>query len=327
MPCALVGDSLGPAASTTISENYFLEAELTEIGAHLEKPFGLIVSGHRKLMSDQASEACRLPPADLGPSLDVVFVRDILENLVVDLDFPAQQITFQSPGFVPPGRGMTRVELIRGSRGERCIPISFGGPAPILAGLDLGGSSALMMSNRYIERAGISEGRKRSTSIVNGVSGVTQTNLFSAARLIVGGITFHDVPTQGIGGWCSDDVLATIGLPLIEKFRVILDFPSGAVWLPTCGAPLGKPFRKDHSGLCLVILDDRLRVVHVGKGSPAESQGLKVGDEISHINGLPVDLDYAASGLWRWRGRDAGEIVDLTLCGGGRRGIELAEYF
>ncbi len=85
-------------------------------------------------------------------------------------------------------------------------------------------------------------------------------------------------------------------------------------------------YRKDRTGLALVIRPDRLVVAHVAPGSPAEAARWRVGEEIVSINGRAIDAAYNASDLWKWRYQPSGTKVRMTMSHGEVRHLVLADY-
>jgi hypothetical protein len=130
-------------------------------------------------------------------------------------------------------------------------------------------------------------------------------------------------PLVGFSQYTSGILTATefdgvIGGELLRRFRVVYDYPGGAVFLePT--AALHAPFEHDMSGMFL-IEDPEVRhrfLVHdVLEGSPASEAGLKIEDTVLSIDGVSakqLSLDQVRSRLV-----GDGRVVRLAV----RRGDE-----
>jgi C-terminal processing protease CtpA/Prc len=87
------------------------------------------------------------------------------------------------------------------------------------------------------------------------------------------------------------------------------------------------PFVKDRSGLAALPAKDRLKVLMVAPGSPAERAGLKEGAEILAINGKPIDAGYSGSALSQWAHQAPGTTVELTLSDGSTQQLTLQDYY
>jgi hypothetical protein len=311
------------AMSTTIAQSYVVSGS-HHGGAARGEALDLIAGGHRAAADLGAATADFSPP--WRRRLERFLRPDLLARKIVELDFPGQRVVLHDAASFEPAAAMMRMALVHGRDGEPCVSIDIGGPAPILARLDPCGPSPLMVSSDYVERAGLGQGRRASTFVRPSVDGFVVGAVFTIPQLTIGGVAVEGVPLDAIPTGGPDDVFASVGLPLLEKFRAVLDYRGGAIWLqPSEVSPPG--FRKDHSGLGLAILPDRLHVLHVGAGSPAEAEGWTAGEEIFAVDGAGIGPDYEASGLWRWRGRNPGGCVELTLRDGRRRGLQMTEYF
>jgi C-terminal processing protease CtpA/Prc len=88
-----------------------------------------------------------------------------------------------------------------------------------------------------------------------------------------------------------------------------------------------KPFRKNRTGLALVVEAGHLVVDFVSKDSPAERGGWKPGDRVTAIDGRPIPADYAVSEASLWVFGPAGRTVTLTDGGGRQKKLTLADYY
>ena len=87
-----------------------------------------------------------------------------------------------------------------------------------------------------------------------------------------------------------------IGSLLLQRFRVTIDYPKSRLYLQP-SKKYNSSFRFDRSGLMLTAggayLNEYL-ITYIRLGSPADATGLRIGDEILSMNGLPPRL----RGLW-----------------------------
>ena len=109
-----------------------------------------------------------------------------------------------------------------------------------------------------------------------------------------------------------------LGNGVLDRFTFTLDLPNRHLYL----APRRGRFRRrayDRSGLTLVNAGrglDQFVVQRVGPGSPADSVGLRSGDRVTHLNGIPVSLLSLAGARRRLSAR-AGKAVRLRVQRGG----------
>ena len=105
-----------------------------------------------------------------------------------------------------------------------------------------------------------------------------------------------------------------IGNRLLDRFLVRIDYPRSMLYLqPTRRYRRRRPY--DRSGLRFVsdgAALTHLRVQLVTAGSPADVAGVRVGDRITHVNGVPVRLT-GLEGVKRRLRRKPGKKVKLAI--------------
>jgi predicted metalloprotease with PDZ domain len=140
-------------------------------------------------------------------------------------------------------------------------------------------------------------------------------------------VTFRDVPISVAATWSpSKRAQANIGLELLGRFRMAVDHARDRLHLAP-GPDLHRAFRKNRSGLRAQFAVDRLRVVHVSPGSPAERAGWKPGEEIVAIDGAALDSGFPNSPRAYWGAGKAGTTVMLSMADGQTRRLTLEDYF
>ena len=116
------------------------------------------------------------------------------------------------------------------------------------------------------------------------------------------------------GGQISDaDAVGNIGGDVLRRFKVIFDYKGKTMTLePT--ALYGTPFEADMSGIVPQVLTDGSRGVSVAAiqpDSPASEAGVKAGDVLESVDGVPLDATSLAD--VRLRLRRPGETVRIGL--------------
>lgn len=263
--------------------------------------------------------------AAFGRPIDLVLGQDVLTGRCLALDFANARYALAERfaggpdwAFAPMGHGSNRELLVYAS-------IAGLDPAPLV--VDLGSSTALIVSHGYADRHGLLDGKPRSTAVLGGVDGKRLATTFMVDRAEVAGLGVDVIPALAIDDWLSGSTVGNIGLPLLAQFDVVLDFTVGRLWLHTLASDRRPAMLEDHSGLGLASSTDALIVVHVATGSPAARDGWAIGDRIVAVDGQPVDITYTQGALWRWRFGPVGKRVKLTVDGGAVREIRLADYY
>jgi predicted aspartyl protease len=278
----------------------------------------------------QPVPARRVAVMDLSPvtrvvprPVQVLLGREVFETAIVQIDF-ANRVLSVTPRdqFKPPAAPPIP---LRASGGLRSFPIRIG-DTETEAILDLGNSGALLLDRSFAEAHGLLDGRRTSTQMSVGADGPRESVIASLDGVQVGGVDFRAVGAVATAGLASH-APANVGLEILSRFKVTVDFAGDRLWLEPIPGATGQPFRKNRAGLALIPDARGVRVSHVAAGSPAAAAGWRVGEEIAAIDGRSVGADYAASETARWIFGPPGRVVALTMSNGARRLLRLADYY
>ncbi|MDH2151117.1 retropepsin-like aspartic protease [Sphingobium yanoikuyae] len=265
--------------------------------------------------------------AAFGRPIDILLGADMFAGSCIALDFGNKRLAVAKSGMFMAGSGWRSVALGRGPKQELFIRASVAGLAPMPLMIDLGSSTALMLSAAYARAQGLLNGKLVSTAALGGVDGVKTNDVFTIPNINIEGLGVSNIPTIGMKDWLPASAVGNIGLPLIAQFDVVFDVTAGFVWLRPLDARHRLPMLKDRSGLGLAASPTALTVVHVAANSPAEKSGWAVGDRIVAVNGHLINTDYTHGELWQWRFGSAGMLVKLETAAGEHRVLRLADYY
>ena len=264
---------------------------------------------------------------DYGPlarrvrhDIDAVLGGDVFRAYVVEIDFDGMTLALHDRAAFQPPAGAKLVPLT--PQGQlMCAPLTIEGRGPIQAVVDLGNNTPLIVSPGPAKLLGLLTGRPISNARMggHGPSAIAQTA--TARQISLGGETFDGVPILITPKPIGFD--ANLGLPVLSRFRLYLDFGGARMWLGEPSADRTEPFLRDRTGLEADIEGDVLKVALVAKGSPAATGGWRVGDIITRINGEPaVEANLALS-----LSAGPGQTVTFTLADGSVRTLVLADYY
>lgn len=109
-----------------------------------------------------------------------------------------------------------------------------------------------------------------------------------------------------------------IVLAVLQAMVRALDDPQGAVFPPADFARYLQDLRGERSGVGVQVerVGDRMVILDVTPGGPADRAGLRPGDVLVAVDGRPVGSDTADQTAARLRG-PAGTTVSVTVQGGG----------
>jgi hypothetical protein len=268
--------------------------------------------------------------AAAGRPFDFFLGRELFDALLVDIDFPSRKIAFHDPRSFSPPPGAVAVPL-RVSGNLRSVPVSIEGRPPVPATFDLGNNVALKISPRWAAEQKLLDGKRTTSSPSVGINGRSLDAEAVLSTLEIGGFVLKDAPVYVTQAWANDvngiSTPANIGLPVFSRFRLVTDYGRDRLWLMPSEAALQRPFRKNRSGLRSTFAGDRLRVIHVSSGSPAERLGWKEGEAIVAVDGVPINADYMTHPRSFWSSEPAGTTIRLTLADGSVRSLTLEDYF
>jgi membrane-associated protease RseP (regulator of RpoE activity) len=125
----------------------------------------------------------------------------------------------------------------------------------------------------------------------------------------------------------SGRVDGNVGMPILSRFHLIVDFPDGRV-LFAPPVDVDTAFDVNHTGLTLQPGDHGVKVLYVAPNSPAAAAGLKVNDVIVSVDGVSTSArptDGRRKNAWL---NDApGKILSLRLSDGESKTLILGRYF
>ena len=280
-----------------------------------------ITAGVIDLSSVAAQEAHPMP---------LVLGREAFNDLIIDIDFQHRRIAFHDPNGYSAPREATRVAL--GRHGDnRTVPIALEGAAAAPFDFDLGNNGTLIIYPAYRDRTHLLDGRTQTLDMFGGVGGVATEKLATLKSIEIAGTQMIDVPASfpdaGDNAVNSDRTAGNVGLYIFSRFRLATDYPHDALWLTPDPKVLAEPFPKNRAGLDFMPASDRLVVMLVRPGSPAERSGWKKDTEVIAIDGHKIDATFSGSALARWAERPPGTVVALTLADGTIRQLTLADYY
>lgn len=265
----------------------------------------------------------------MGHPLPLLLGDDAFNNLVVDIDFANHRIAFREHSKQTIPTGAVKVPLVR-AEGEHLVPVSIEGAPPTRFELGLGNSGDMLVYQSYYQAHDLLAGRRTSKRMGGGSGGFIPETIATLRSAEFAGITFFNMPAAFIPasqtGATSNVISGDIGLPILTRFRLIIDYPNDLLYAVPYADAVQAPFAKDRLGLFMNKEDTDFAVRFVAPNGPAQAAGFKVGDKITLIDGKSAqawpetvfaDLRYGASGT---------NLV-FTMKGGGVRRVKLADYF
>lgn len=270
-----------------------------------------------------------LPAAATGSALavDLLVGRDLTAPYALDIDYQARRFRLLRSG-TRPFAGVTAPLSIAPERMVYVSAIGAAGATLAPMVVDTGDGSAITLGPAAWATARAAAGPV-TTTVSFGLAGAVVSDMAIVPALRIGDAIARDVEVrvEPAGGFSDTiGVAGRIGSGFLQRYRVLLDPAAGHMLLgPT--PQTDAPTLRSTSGLLLALAGERLRVLHVMRGSPAAAAGWQEGDTICAVDGTRVGPAYARSPLATWPAGAAGRVVTLDDCAGRRRTLTLRSFY
>lgn len=270
-----------------------------------------------------------LPDSATGGSaaVDAVIGGDVLRHYALDIDFTQRRFRLLPSGRLP-FAGQSAPLTISPRAGLYISELRVAGTRLRPMIVDTGDGATLAVSAEAWAAVGASRSAT-TTTISYSVAGPVQSDFTVLPEIAVGDATLRQAETtiESSGGFSAQmGASGRIGTGFLQRFRVLLDPAAGRMVLAATADTDRTPLRST-SGLLLGTEQDRLRVLHVMRGSPAAAGGWKPGEEICGIDGAAISAGYRSDPIAMWPAGTPGRVVKLRLCGGTTRALTLARFY
>ena len=262
-----------------------------------------------------------------GRPLSVVLGEDVFRRTIVDIDPADDTIAFHAPASFRAPAGATRLALGKAG-GLRVVDVAIeDGPLiPLL--FDLGSGIPVTLAPAYWRQHLDLRSRATSTSLAAGVGGTKESVTCTLRSVQLAGVLLASVPAALESEPAVEvhaGTLGTLGFPVLRRFHLFVDDAHDALYLVPDPRAFERPFARDRLGLSLVREGEILRVVHVGRGSPAAAAGFRAGDQVTALDGRPAGT-WTRRDLGALADRPAGTAVSIRSSDGTVRRIVLEDF-
>lgn len=260
-------------------------------------------------------------------AVDLLVGRDLTGGFALDIDYAGRRFRLLPSGRLP-FRGFTAPLSISRDRLVYVSEITLGAARLRPMVVDTGDGSSVTVTAGGWANARLT-GIRTTTAISFGLAGAVTSTIGIVPTLRLGELTARNVEirVEPAGGF-SDSIEAAgrIGSGFLQNYRVLLDPTAGRMILSPVPHADQPPVRST-SGLLVGVARDRLKVLHVMQGGPAQAAGWKEGDMICAIDGQTIPADYPTSPLASWSAGTPGRTVTLRMCDGTERKLTLRDFY
>lgn len=234
-----------------------------------------------------------LPPAASEEvPVDGLIGFEWLSRFPTHLDYSASKLTFYPDGSA-------------GYAGQALpTPLHFRGKTPQIDGtvdgiagrftIDTGSNGSLTLYAPFVAKHGLAARYDAKTRIMSavGIGGPVYALQARADRLDLGDVKVERPVTflsqQTAGTSIRKDTAGNIGFGVLRQFNIFFDYPQARVYFEP-NAQWGQPDLADRSGVRVESSQGRFQVAFVADNSPGMIAGLKTGDRIVAVNGVPSE--------------------------------------
>ncbi|MBC8066443.1 MAG: aspartyl protease family protein [Chlorobia bacterium] len=280
-------------------------------GVGTAQVFGRVLNGADLELGDQKHVIpYAIPFASLngseGRKLELILGHDFINRYLFEVDYASKTMRIHAPGTKPKDAGTEiPIRFINGHPHIRSR-ITFGGKTHDVETMIDSGASGGGLTGRFTKVVPIPASVKTTSSTVigGGVGGFVSGRFLRLDSVDLGGIKVQN-PIASVneaggganGANASYDYL--LGAEILKRFTFTIDYPNKRVFFKP-NADFGRPFEADKTGLRLLSSGPDFRaftIVGTLPGSTSDLAGLKSGDKLVSIDGVPA----TAKTLQEWR--------------------------
>lgn len=253
---------------------------------------------------------------------------EVFRRFVTRIDYGAKTMTFIDPAKFDPKDAGTPVPFVFYSHLPQ-VKGTFEG-IPGVFDIDTGSRVEITLTKPFGDAHDIKATHPKGVTTVDGwgVGGRSISYVMRAKGLTLGPVEVKDIVaglgTQARGSFADPNYQGNVGSGLLKRFAVTFDYDHQVMYLKRLADPGPDVGVFDRAGAWINASPKGFKVVDVSKGGAAEAAGLKVGDEITAVDGAPATSIPIYEMRARLRTQAAGSQVKLDVEGaGGARSVSL----
>ncbi len=270
-----------------------------------------------------------------GRVLNGILGFGLFADHIVEVDYAARRLNLYSPAGWSPSPKSVAVPL-EVSNDHIYVEANLVMPGHgALTGrfmVDTGAPAAtLVLNTPFVLRHGLraAAGTEYVDRSLPGLGGETSQILSRASEVVLGGLRIPEVTLtlsqDEAGTLASSRFDGIVGGELLRRFTAVFDVPGRRLLLEP-NAAFGEPYEHTMTGLGLTAEGEDFRIIRthrVIRGSPADMAGIREGDQIRAIDGVPssqMTLDQ----IYRlFKSREGRTLILSTVRGGQKRKARL----
>lgn len=168
-----------------------------------------------------------------GGAFELLIGRNILRELILEVDFPLDRVRFLAPSAYRPPIDGREIRLTRHAGGAPTLPVSIEGHPPLPLLLDTGASGWIALSEGAAERLGLlAAGRRITQAPAVSLGGVRLDRVTQASHVRLGELSLQHVPVQIYAPALRVGApTGLVGASALQGLRVAVDLGGGRIVL------------------------------------------------------------------------------------------------
>lgn len=256
-----------------------------------------------------------------GEQVDGIIGYSMLNRFIVKLNYDSLIMDICSKGSIRYPRGGYLIKPILNTLPVQSARIKDENTFNARFLHDIGAGVCLMLSQDFVDDSALIRKKRRLyPKEGEGIGGKVSMHMTVVRELKFGPYRFRNIPTyifEDTYNVTSYPFLGgLIGNDIFRRFNVIFNYAKRDIHLVP-NSHFREPFDYSYSGVELYLIDGKILIGDVAKGSPGEEAGLKEGDEVVGINNN-LNQNF---GQYKIALQATGEKVKILI----RRGRELMQ--
>jgi hypothetical protein len=242
---------------------------------------------------------------------------EVFRRFVTQIDYNKGTLTFIDPAKFDPKDAGTPVSFAF----YNTIPQAKGSfeGIPGAFDIDTGSRVELTLTKPFVAANGLMAKHPKGVSAVDGwgVGGRSTSYVTRAATLTLGTVKIDNLVAgfglQSKGAFADPSYAGNVGSGLLKRFMVTFDYANRIMYLKALPAPTPDAATFDRAGFWINTSTKGFKIVDLTAGGAASAAGLKVGDEITAVDGAPASTVQISDLRMRLRNDPPGTVVKLSV--------------
>ncbi|HEX4079346.1 MAG TPA: aspartyl protease family protein [Rhizomicrobium sp.] len=229
----------------------------------------------------------RLEPAE-GVPMPGMVGYETFRRFVTRVDYGAGTMTLMRSDAFDPNDAGTPVPVVFDGNTIEAHAIYDGVTGKFT--IDTGSRASLTFNGPFAAQNRLTANRKNVEGITGwGVGGPSRGITMRGGRLEIGALAIDgpvaEISTDKGGDFSTAAIAGNIGAGILKRYIVTLDYEHSMMYLKPSPAGMADLDTFDRAGMWINQSDAGYKVIDVTKGAPADTAGLKPGNEIVAVNG------------------------------------------